>query len=99
MADVSRHRHAIAVALSALAVLGFASVLAQDQGSKDGTDLYDRPVLAVDLGMHTALIASQAVDAAGHFGVTGSPDRTVRIWSLADGKLLRTVWIPSGPGR
>jgi WD40 repeat protein len=99
MAYVRRHRRAIAVALSALTVLVFASALAQDQGSKDGTDLYDRPALAVDPGMHSAAIWSQAVDAAGHFAVTGSPDRTVRIWSLADGKLLRTVWIPSGPGR
>jgi WD40 repeat protein len=29
--------------------------------------------------------------------VTGSDDRTVRIWSVADGKLLRTIWIPVGP--
>lgn len=99
MAQFRRHCRAIAVALSALAVLVFASAPARDQGSKDVTDLYDRPVLAVDPGMHSAGIGSQAVDAAGHFAVTCSSDRTVRIWSLADGKLLRTVWIPSGPGR
>ena len=29
--------------------------------------------------------------------MTGSDDRTVRIWSVADGKLLRTIWIPVGP--
>jgi WD40 repeat protein len=74
-----------------------APALAQDQGPKNGTDLYDRPVLAVDPGMHTASIRSLAVDADGHFAVTGSDDRTVRIWSIADGKLLRTIWIPVGP--
>lgn len=99
MAQFRRHHRAIAVALWALPVSVFASVPAQGQVSKDGTDLYDRPVLAVDPGMHSAAIWSQAVDAAGHFTVTVSPDRTVRIWSLADGKLLRTVWIPGGPGR
>ena len=30
--------------------------------------------------------------------MTGSDDRTVRIWSVADGKLLRTIWVPVGPG-
>jgi WD40 repeat protein len=80
-----------------MAAVIFAPALAQDQGPKNGTDLYDRPVLAVDPGMHTAKIKSLAVDAAGRFAVTGSDDRTVRIWSVADGKLLRTIWIPVGP--
>jgi DNA-binding beta-propeller fold protein YncE len=97
MAQIWRHRHAIAAALSALAALIFAPVLAQDQGPAVGTDLYERPVLAVDPGMHTAKIWSLAVDTSGHFAVTGSDDRTVRIWSVADGKLLRTIWIPVGP--
>jgi hypothetical protein len=81
-----------------LVALAFAQALAQDQGSKDGTDLYDRPVLAIDPGMHTASIQAQAVDAAGRYAVTGSVDRTVRVWSIAEGKLLRTIWIPVGPG-
>ena len=29
--------------------------------------------------------------------MTGGDDRTVRVWSVADGKLLRTIWIPIGP--
>jgi WD domain, G-beta repeat len=98
MAQVCRHRRAIAAALLGLAALAFAPALAQDQGAKDATDLYDRPVLAIDPGMHTAKINAQAVDSAGRFAVTGSDDRTVRVWSVADGKLLRTIWIPVGPG-
>jgi len=97
MAQVCRHRRAIGGALSALVALIFGPALAQDQGPKNGPDLYDRPVLAVDPGMHTAKITSLAVDAGGRFAVTGSNDRTVRIWSVADGKLLRTIWIPVGP--
>jgi hypothetical protein len=85
MARIRRHSRAIAAALSALSVLVFAPALAQDQGPNAGTDLYDRPVLAIDPGMHTAKIWSQAVDAAGRFAVTGSDDRTVRIW-----------WSPTG---
>ena len=97
MARIRRHPHAIAAALLGLAALAFAPALAQDQASKDATDLYDRPVLAIDPGMHTAIIWSQVVDAAGRFAVTGGDDRTVRIWSVGDGKLLRTIWIPVGP--
>jgi WD40 repeat protein len=59
--------------------------------------LYDQPVLVVDPGMHTAEIFSVGVDAAGRFAVSGSQDKTVRVWSLTDGKLLRTIRIPAGP--
>jgi WD40 repeat protein len=97
MAQVWRHRRAIAAAASALAALFFGPALAQDQGPKNGTDLYDRPVLAVDPGVHTARLRSLAVDAGGRFAVTGSDDHTVRIWAVADGQLLRTIWIPVGP--
>jgi hypothetical protein len=33
-----------------------APALAQDQGPNKGTDLYERPVLAIDPGVHTAKI-------------------------------------------
>jgi WD40 repeat protein len=97
LAEVRRHRGAIAGAVLALATLVLSPALARDQGPNAGTDLYDRPVLAIDPGMHTASIQAQAVDAGGRFAVTGGDDRTVRIWSVADGKLLRTIWIPVGP--
>jgi WD40 repeat protein len=60
--------------------------------------LYAKPVLVADPGMHTAVIRSVAVDKAGQVAVTGSEDKTVRIWSLADGKLLQTIRTPLGPG-
>jgi WD40 repeat protein len=94
MAQVRRHRRAIAAALFGL--VAFAPASAEDQGANAGTDLYDRPVLATDPGMHTAKIVAQAVDAGDRFAVTGSDDRTVRVWSVADGKLLRTIWVPVG---
>jgi WD40 repeat protein len=61
-------------------------------------DLYERPVLVVDPGMHTAVSKTAAADAAGRFLVTSSYDKTVRIWSALDGTLLRTIRMPAGPG-
>jgi WD40 repeat protein len=62
-----------------------------------GQNLNDYPTLTVDPRTHTAAIQSLAVDPEGRFAVTGASDRTVRVWSAADGKLLRTIWIPVGP--
>jgi WD40 repeat protein len=92
VAQVQRHRRAIAAALLGLVALVFAPAEAQYR-----TDLYDRPVLAIDPGMHTGKLRAQTIDREGRFAVTGGHDRTVRIWSVADGKLLRAIWIPGGP--
>jgi hypothetical protein len=60
--------------------------------------LSEQPMLVVDPGMHTAPIRAADVDAAGRHAVTGSYDKTVRVWSLTDGKLWRTIRVPAGPG-
>jgi hypothetical protein len=60
--------------------------------------LYEQPMLIVDPDMHTGGVKSVGTDAAGRFAVTGSWDKTVRVWSLTDGKLLRTIRMPAGPG-
>ncbi|MDO9713454.1 caspase family protein [Paracraurococcus lichenis] len=59
---------------------------------------YDRPVLVIESGVHTAPITCADVDAVGRFAVTASGDKTVRVWSLTEGALLRTIRLPSAPG-
>lgn len=56
------------------------------------------PQAVVETGLHTASIISVSVDAAEHFAVTGGEDKTIRVWNLADGTLLRTIRIPIAPG-
>lgn len=60
--------------------------------------LYDRPVLRLDPGVHTAAIIRADVDREGRWVVTGSQDCTVRVWSAASGALERTIPVPTGPG-
>jgi WD40 repeat protein len=56
------------------------------------------PLLRLDTGMHSAPIRSIDVDAAERYLVTGSSDKTVRVWSLPDGRLLRVLRPPIGEG-
>ena len=77
--------------LRALLVAAVASPAARAQ-------LYEQPVLVIDPGMHTAPIISVSVDAAAQIAVTGGSDKTLRVWSLTDGALLRTIRVPAGPG-
>lgn len=56
------------------------------------------PLLRVETGMHTASVRALAVDEPGGFFFTASDDKTVRAWSLADGRLVETFRVPAGAG-
>src|SRR6202044_1635601 len=56
------------------------------------------PVPRIETGMHTAVVRRIGVDAACTRIATASDDKTVRLWSLPDGKLQRTIRLPIGPG-
>jgi WD40 repeat protein len=93
MADIFRSQaSAIACSLALLPGLLFAVVATPAAMAQ----LFEQPTLIVDPGMHTAPIKSLDVDAAGRVAVTGSHDKTVRVWSLTDGKLLQTIRMPAG---
>ena len=55
-------------------------------------------ILRLDPGMHTATIRRISVSADGHLLATASHDKTVKLWALPEGKLLRTLRPPIGPG-
>lgn len=56
------------------------------------------PILRIETGMHSAMIRRIGVDAANRFLVTASDDKTVRVWELSSGRLLRIIRVPIGPG-
>jgi WD40 repeat protein len=93
MAGIFRGQgRSIAALFALLMMLLFASL------STAVAQLYERPVLVIDPGMHTAPIHAVGVNAAGSLAVTGADDKTVRVWSLTDGSLMRTIRVPAGPG-
>ncbi|WP_119388924.1 caspase family protein [Taklimakanibacter lacteus] len=72
--------------------LGFMALATSAQ------ELPKEPMLRIDGGMHTASIRRLDVSADGKILVTGSEDKTVRVWSLPEGRLLKTLRLPAAPG-
>ena len=62
-------------------------------------ELPTAPQLRLETGMHTAAITHIGIDAGNRYLVTGSHDKTIRVWELATGRLLRTLRPPIGTGR
>jgi WD40 repeat protein len=54
------------------------------------------PLLRIDTGRHSAFIHALALDEAAGRVYSASEDKTVRIWRIADGRLLDTYRVPVG---
>jgi len=57
-----------------------------------------QPMLRIEAGQHTAMIGRLDLDREGRYLVTGSDDKTARVWALPEGRLLRVLRPPAGPG-
>ncbi|MBI2586247.1 MAG: caspase family protein [Rhodospirillales bacterium] len=80
-----------------LAIGCIGAVLVSTSAAGD-EQLATHPVLRIETGMHTAPILRVAVSRDSRFMATASLDKTVRVWSVADGKLIRTLRMPVGIG-
>jgi WD40 repeat protein len=56
------------------------------------------PILRIETGMHTAKIGRIGVDDENRYIVTASEDKTVRLWELSTGRLIRIFRPPVGVG-
>lgn len=56
------------------------------------------PILRIENGMHTAAIRRIGIDAENRYLVAGSDDKTVRVWDLSTGRLIKILRIPVGDG-
>jgi WD40 repeat protein len=81
-----------------LTVLALIALIATGSESFAQRQPSSEPVLRVQTGMHTAHIQRAAADAAGRLLATASWDKTVRLWSLDTGDLVRVLRGPIGDG-
>jgi WD40 repeat protein len=94
----SRRRRPLWAAFVCLACLSAGLWRQPDVQAQTNSQPSAQPVLRIETGMHTATIRRVGVDAAGRYLVTGSDDKTVRVWELATGRLLRVLRPPIGEG-
>jgi WD40 repeat protein len=81
----------VALVVCALLATVAQLAIAQNEPSRE-------PILRIETGMHTGIISQIGVDARNRFLVTGSEDKTVRVWELPSGRPLRTIRVPSDTG-
>jgi hypothetical protein len=62
-------------------------------------DFPTAPILRIETGTHNGAISSIATDAANRYLVSGGVDKTVRLWSLPQLELLKTLRPPIGKGQ
>lgn len=73
-------------------------VLAVSANAASAAEPPNHPVFRIETGMHTATITRVATDVLGRSAATVSIDKTLRIWELPSGSLLRTIRPPIGEG-
>jgi len=59
---------------------------------------YEKPILTLNIEMHSAKIKRIDTDAEGKYVLTCSLDKTAKLWSAETGKLLQTYRPPIGSG-
>lgn len=78
--------------------LSYSYTPTKAQNVAHGAEPPKEPILKIETGMHTASITRIDIDAANRFLVTGSHDKTVRLWELPSGRLVRVLRPPIGEG-
>lgn len=77
-------RVAVAASIVMLALMLGRAGYAQQQSDAPPSE----PILRLNTAAHTAMIRRIATDRENRYAVTASDDKTARVWSLPDGRLL-----------
>ena len=70
----------------------------QAQADDGSPELPTEPILRIETGQHGAMINRIDTDAENRFAVTASDDKTVRVWSLPEGRPIRVLRLPIDQG-
>ena len=90
----ARKRGARLIILASVLVMGLGSVAQSEAQDQSGQGLF----LRIDAGIHSTLISATAIDAQNNYVATASWDKTIRVWSLPDGRPLKILRGPIAPG-
>ena len=74
-------------------VIGFV-FLFSDVTIQAATEFTEEPILRLETGQHTAPVLGIAVDGKQRFLVSGSQDKTARVYDIKTGRLLQILRIP-----
>ncbi len=79
--------------LTAFALIGFI-VYFPDFTAQAESEFTTDPILRLEIGQHTARVNRISVDGQQRFLVSGSLDKTARVYDIETGRLLKTLRIP-----
>ena len=60
--------------------------------------LADKPILTIDTGGHKALIGDVIFTSDGRYLVSASNDKTIRVWDVSTGEIMRILRGQIGKG-
>lgn len=84
--------------LPAVTALGLSLWLSGQPTPARAAEPPTTPFLRIEAGMHTAMIKRISADGQGRVALTCGTDKTARLWSLPEGRLLRTFRPPLDEG-
>lgn len=85
--QIGRTRCRIAPCLAALLMIVLHGALDVAHAAEPS----QQPLLRIETGMHTTLIRNMVVDAPRNRIITGSDDKTVRIWQMPEARLISVL--------
>ena len=88
----------LAALLSAAMTLPLCAQTVETTPASQGLLRPGEPLLTIESGLHAGSLRSLSADREGRWLVTGSSDKTVRIWALPSGNPAGVIRPPIGRG-